>query len=329
MTQYLIKRLLAAVPTVLIVSIGIFGLVRLIPGDVIMARISGGSGAGGIATEELIERTRTELGLDRPFHVQYAEWLTNVLRGDLGNSLASGTPINEILLDRLPVTIEIVILAMGLSMALAIPLGIISAVNQDRPLDYAARLFTIFGLSIPDFVIGTVTILFLTFYLDDATFGLFDSWLPPLGWYPPWEDPWTNFQALSIPVVILAYRSSAVSARMMRSTMLEVLREDYIRTARAKGVTERAVVFRHALRNSVIPVLTIMGAQTSFLFGGSVLIEQIFRIPGMGQWTLDAVGQRDYTAVQAAVLMMAIVFVVVNLVVDLMYGIIDPRIRYS
>ena len=329
MTQYLIKRLLAAVPTVLIVSIGIFGLVRLIPGDVIMARISGGSGAGGIATEELIERTRTELGLDRPFHVQYAEWLTNVLRGDLGNSLASGTPINEILLDRLPVTIEIVILAMGLSMALAIPLGIISAVNQDRPLDYAARLFTIFGLSIPDFVIGTVTILFLTFYLDDATFGLFDSWLPPLGWYPPWEDPWTNFQALSIPVVILAYRSSAVSARMMRSTMLEVLREDYIRTARAKGVTERAVVFRHALRNSVIPVLTIMGAQTSFLFGGSVIIEQIFRIPGMGQWTLDAVGQRDYTAVQAAVLMMAIVFVVVNLVVDLMYGIIDPRIRYS
>ena len=329
MTQYLIKRLLAAVPTVLIVSIGIFGLVRLIPGDVIMARISGGSGAGGIATEELIERTRTELGLDRPFHVQYAEWLTNVLRGDLGNSLASGTPINEILLDRLPVTIEIVILAMGLSMALAIPLGIISAVNQDRPLDYAARLFTIFGLSIPDFVIGTVTILFLTFYLDDATFGLFDSWLPPLGWYPPWEDPWTNFQALSIPVVILAYRSSAVSARMMRSTMLEVLREDYIRTARAKGVTERAVVFRHALRNSVIPVLTIMGAQTSFLFGGSVIIEQIFRIPGMGQWTLDAVGQRDYTAVQAAVLMMAIVFVVVNLVVDLMYGMIDPRIRYS
>ena len=226
-------------------------------------------------------------------------------------------------------TIEIVILAMGLSMALAIPLGIISAVNQDRPLDYAARLFTIFGLSIPDFVIGTVTILFLTFYLDDATFGLFDSWLPPLGWYPPWEDPWTNFQALSIPVVILAYRSSAVSARMMRSTMLEVLREDYIRTARAKGVTERAVVFRHALRNSVIPVLTIMGAQTSFLFGGSVIIEQIFRIPGMGQWTLDAVGQRDYTAVQAAVLMMAVVFVMVNLVVDLMYGIIDPRIRYS
>ncbi len=329
MTQYLIKRLLAAVPTVLIVSIGIFGLVRLIPGDVIMARISGGSGAGGIATEELIERTRTELGLDRPFHVQYAEWLTNALQGDLGNSLASGTPINEILLDRLPVTIEIVILAMGLSMALAIPLGIISAVNQDKPLDYAARLFTIFGLSIPDFVIGTVTILFLTFYLDDATFGLFDSWLPPLGWYPPWEDPWTNFQALSIPVVILAYRSSAVSARMMRSTMLEVLREDYIRTARAKGVTERAVVFRHALRNSVIPVLTIMGAQTSFLFGGSVIIEQIFRIPGMGQWTLDAVGQRDYTAVQAAVLMMAIVFVMVNLVVDLMYGIIDPRIRYS
>ena len=330
MTQYLIKRLLAAVPTLLIVSIGIFGLVRLIPGDVVMARIAqGGSGAGGGANAALIERTRTELGLNRPFHEQYLDWLSGALQGDLGKSLSSGTPINEILLDRLPVTIEIVILAMGLSMLLAIPLGIISAVNQDGPLDYAARLFTVFGLSVPDFVIGTVTILFLTFYLDDATFGLFHSWLPPLGWYPPWEDPWTNFQALSIPVLILAYRSSAVSARMMRSTMLEVLREDYIRTARAKGVTERTVVFRHALRNSVIPVLTIMGAQISFLFGGSVIVEQIFRIPGMGQWTLDAVGQRDYTAVQAAVLMMAIVFIVVNLAVDLMYGIIDPRIRYS
>ena len=330
MTQYLIKRLLAAVPTLLIVSIGIFGLVRLIPGDVVMARIAqGGSGAGGSANEAVIERTRAELGLDRPFHEQYLDWLAGAVRGDLGNSLISGVPVSETLLERLPVTIEIVILAMTLSMLLAIPLGIISAVNQDKPADYAARLFTVFGLSIPDFVIGTVTILFLTFYLDDATFGLFDSWLPPLGWYPPWEDPWTNFQALSIPVVILAYRSSAVSARMMRSTMLEVLREDYIRTARAKGVTERAVVFRHALRNSVIPVLTIMGAQTSFLFGGSVIVEQIFRIPGMGQWTLDSVGQRDYTAVQGAVLMMAVVFIIVNLAVDLMYGLIDPRIRYS
>ena len=329
MTQYLIKRLLAAVPTVLIVTLVIFGLVRLIPGDVVMARIAQGGGAGGAVTDEQLAEIRSQLGLDRAVHEQYLDWIAGAVRGDLGTSLWSGAPVNELLLDRIPVTLEIVLLAMGLSMLLAVPLGIVSAIHQDRPLDYGARLFTIFGLSIPDFVLGTVTILFLTFYLDDATFGLLDSWLPPLGWYPPWEDPWTNIQALILPVLILAYRSSAVSARMMRSTMLEVMREDYVRTARAKGVTERTVILRHALRNSVIPVLTIMGAQISFLFGGSVIVEQIFRIPGMGQLTLDAVSQRDYPAVQGAVLMMAVVFVVVNLAVDLMYGIIDPRIRYS
>ena len=329
MTQYLIKRLLAAIPTILIVTIVIFGLVRLIPGDVVMARIAQGGGAGGAVTDEQIERIRAQLGLDRAVHEQYLDWVAGAIRGDLGTSLWSGAPINELLLDRIPVTFEIVLLAMGLSMLLAVPLGIVSAIHQDRPLDYGARLFTIFGLSIPDFVLGTVTILFLTFYLDDVTFGLLDSWLPPLGWYPPWEDPWTNLQALILPVLILAYRSSAVSARMMRSTMLEVMREDYVRTARAKGVTERTVILRHALRNSVIPVLTIMGAQISFLFGGSVIVEQIFRIPGMGQLTLDAVSQRDYPAVQGAVLMMAVVFVGVNLAVDLMYGIIDPRIRYG
>ena len=329
MTQYLIKRLLAAVPTILIVTIIIFGLVRLIPGDVVMARIAQGGGAGGAVTDEQLEQIRAQLGLDRAIHEQYLDWIAGAIRGDLGTSLWSGAPINELLLDRIPVTFEIVLLAMGLSMLLAVPLGIVSAIHQDRPLDYGARLFTIFGLSVPDFVLGTVTILFLTFYLDDATFGLLDSWLPPLGWYPPWEDPWTNIQALILPVLILAYRSSAVSARMMRSTMLEVMREDYVRTARAKGVTERTVILRHALRNSVIPVLTIMGAQISFLFGGSVIVEQIFRIPGMGQLTLDAVSQRDYPAVQGAVLMMAVVFVGVNLAVDLMYGIIAPRIRYS
>ena len=329
MTQYLIKRLLAAIPTILIVTIIIFGLVRLIPGDVVMARIAQGGGAGGAVTDEQLEQIRAQLGLDRAIHEQYLDWIAGAIRGDLGTSLWSGAPINELLLDRIPVTFEIVLLAMGLSMLLAVPLGIVSAIHQDRPLDYGARLFTIFGLSVPDFVLGTVTILFLTFYLDDVTFGLLDSWLPPLGWHPPWEDPWTNIQALILPVLILAYRSSAVSARIMRSTMLEVMREDYVRTARAKGVAERTVILRHALRNSVIPVLTIMGAQISFLFGGSVIVEQIFRIPGMGQLTLDAVSQRDYPAVQGAVLMMAVVFVGVNLAVDLMYGIIDPRIRYS
>jgi peptide/nickel transport system permease protein len=226
----------------------------------------------------------------------------------------------EIIKDRLPLTVEIVLLSVVLAVTLAIPLGVISAVNQDNPIDYGTRLFTIFGLSLPDFVLGTMTILFLSVYL---------GWLPALGWYPPWEDPVKNIQALIFPALILGYRLSAISARMMRSTMLDVMREDYVRTARAKGLGERTIIFRHALRNALIPVITIMAGQIAFLFGGTVVEETIFALPGLGRLTLDAVSQRDYTVVQGTVMMMAVVFVTVNLVVDLMYGLIDPRIRYT
>ena len=237
--------------------------------------------------------------------------------------------MNSLIKDRLPLSLEIVILALTLAVLIAVPFGVISAVNQDKPLDYGARLFTIFGLSVPDFVLGTVLILFLTAYLDDVTFGRADPWLPELGWFPPWEDPRRNFLALMFPALILGYRLSAISARMMRSTMLEVLREDYVRTARAKGLTNRKVIMKHALRNSVIPVLTIMAGQIAFVFGGTVIVEQIFRLPGMGRLTLESVLRRDYTVVQGTVMMMAFVFVMVNLIVDVAYGFIDPRIRYS
>ena len=325
MTQYIIKRLVAGIFTIFIVSVIVFGLLRLIPGDIVEQRLA----EGGFVTEELKERQREQLGLNRNPVVQYVDWATHALRGDLGDSLWTGASVNSLIKARLPLSLEIVILALTLAVALAVPLGVISAVNQDNPIDYGARLFTIFGLSMPDFVLGTVLILFLTVYLDDVTFGRLDPWLPELGWFPPWEDPWKNFQALVFPALILGYRLSAISARMMRSTMLEVLREDYVRTARAKGLANRQVIMKHALRNAVIPVLTIMAGQIAFVFGGTVIVEQIFRLPGMGRLTLESVLRRDYTVVQGTVLMMAFVFVLVNLVVDVAYGFIDPRIRYS
>jgi len=324
-TQYIFKRLLAAIPTIFIVSIIVFGLLRLIPGDVVETRLA----EGGVVTEELKERMRAELGLNRNPVAQYGDWVSGAVRGDFGSSLWTGKPVNELILDRVPLSLEIVLLSVLLAVSLAVPLGVISAVKQDTPIDYGARLFSIFGLSFPDFVLGTVLILFLTVYLEPLTFGRFGPWLPQLGWFKPWEDPWRNIQALMFPALILGYRLSAISARMMRSTMLDVLREDYVRTARAKGLAERSVIMRHAMRNALIPVITIMAGQVAFLFGGTVIVEQIFLLPGLGRLTLESVLRRDYTVVQATVLLMAFVFIAVNLAVDLAYGFIDPRIRYT
>ena len=342
MTQYIIKRLLAAIPTIFFVSVLIFCLMRLIPGDVVekLAIADGGSAPPA----ELLEKRRHELGLDLSWPHQYKCWalgdaFNNVrgiggceggglLRGDLGDSLRTRNSINDLIKERVPLSLELVLLAVLLAPALAVPLGIISAVNQDSPIDYGARLFTVLGLSGPDFVWGTMVVLFLTVYLDNVTFGLFQPWLPPL-YAPLTENPWTNIQALFIPAAIIGYRLSAISARMMRSTMLEVLREDYVRTARAKGLAERPVIMKHALRNAVIPVLTIMAGQITFVFGGAVIMEQIFRLPGLGRLTLESVRVGDYPVVQATVLLMAIVFILVNLAVDLAYGLVDPRIRYS
>ena len=342
MTQYIIKRLLAAVPTIFFVTVIVFSLMRLIPGDAVtkMAIADG----GGVLDQERLDERRSQLGLDRSWPHQYKCWAMGdalnglpglggcegggLLRGDLGDSLRTHNSINDLVKERLPLSMELVLLAVLLAPALAVPLGIISAVNQDRPIDYGARLFTIFGLSVPDFVWGTLLVLFLTVYIDDVTFGALQPWLPPL-YMPIFDDPWTNIQALILPALIIGYRLSAISARMMRSTMLEVLREDYVRTARAKGLAERPVILKHALRNAVIPVLTIMAGQIAFVFGGTVIVEQIFRLPGLGRLTLDSVRISDYPVVQATVLLMAIVFVFVNLVVDLAYGLIDPRIRYS
>lgn len=316
MGQYILRRLLLALPTLVVVSILVFSLVRLVPGDVVMARLA----ESGYVTPEQLDEMRAELGIDRNPVVQYLDWASGVVRGDFGKSLWDDNEVLPTIMGRMGISMEIAFFAIGIAIIVAIPMGVISAVRQNTPIDYGARLFAITGLSLPDFWIATMLLLFLSVQVH---------WLPEFGWFRPWEDPWKNFLAIIFPALIVGYRYSAVSARMTRSAMLEVMREDYVRTARAKGLRERTVVVKHALRNGLIPVITIMGSQVSFLLGGLVILEQIFSLPGMGRYTYDAVIHRDYTVVQGTVFVMAAVYVTVNLLIDLSYALIDPRIRYS
>lgn len=316
MGQYILRRLLLALPTLVVVSVLVFSLVRLVPGDVVMARLA----ESGYVTPEQLAEMRAELGIDRNPVVQYLDWASGVVRGDFGKSLWDDNEVLPTIMGRMGISMEIAFFAISIAIVVAIPLGVISAVKQNSPMDYGARLFAITGLSLPDFWIATMLLLFLSVQVN---------WLPEFGWFRPWEDPWKNFLAIIFPALIVGYRYSAVSARMTRSAMLEVMREDYVRTARAKGLRERTVIVRHALRNGLIPVITIMGSQVSFLLGGLVILEQIFSLPGMGRYTYDAVIRRDYTVVQGTVFIMAAVYVTVNLLIDLSYALIDPRIRYS
>lgn len=316
MGKYIVRRLMLSVPSLLFVSLVIFSLLRILPGDVVMARIA----ESGYITDEALAQMRAQLGIDRPFVVQYADWVSHAVRGDLGRSLWSNDPVLPTILVRMKVSSEIAILGMSTAIMVAIPLGVISAVKQNSSADYIARLFSIMGLSIPDFWIATMLLLVLSKYFH---------WLPQFGWYSPLQDPFKNLSALIFPALIIGYRLAAVSARMTRSTMLEVLREDFVRTARAKGLPERQVLLRHVLRNSMLPVVTIMGAQTVGLLGGLVIIEQVFSLPGMGRLLIDGVTNRDYPVVQGVVFVMASIFIVMNLAVDLSYAVLDPRIRYS
>ena len=316
MGSYIIRRLLVAIPSLVIVTILIAGLVRLQPGDVVMAKLA----ESGPLTEEDIKEIQEELGLDRPFPQQYATWMSGVLRGDLGESLWSGRDVLQTLATRSRVSVQLALMAMTVAIAVAIPLGILSAVRQDTWMDYAARMFSITGLSIPDFFLATILLYVLSVWV---------GWLPNFGYTPPWVDPWANIQSFIFPALIVGYRFSAISARMTRSAMLEVLRQDYVRTARSKGLVERIIVVRHALRNALIPVVTIMGSQLTFLLGGLVIVEVVFSLPGVGTLGFEAIQVRDYPMVQGVVLFTAILFVTANLLVDLSYAVIDPRIRYS
>ena len=317
MRTYLAKRLLLIVPTLFGVAAVVFVIMRVIPGDVTLL-ILGGDQTGRIDPQQ-VAAMRHELGLDQPIAVQFAQWLWGVLRLDFGKSLWTGQPVIEEVLIRLPLSLEVAILATIVSVLLAIPLGMLAAVRQDSWVDYVIRVGSIGGQAIPAFWVGILVILFLVIYF---------GWGPPLEFTPPWVDPWANFQQLIWPVATVGYRYAAVTTRMTRSTVLEVLREDYIRTAWAKGLRERAVVIRHALKNAMLPVITLVGTEFAFLIGGLVVTETVFTLNGVGRFVVDAVAHRDYPVVQALVFLIALCFVVVNLLIDLTYAWLDPRIRY-
>jgi len=317
MRAYLIKRLLLIIPTLLGVASLVFVIMRVIPGDVALL-ILGGDQAGRIDPAQLAAMHR-QLGLDQPMLVQFGHWLWGVLHFDFGNSLWTGRPVVEELLGRLPLSLELALLATFVSVLLAIPLGMLAAARQDTWVDYLVRVISIGGLAIPSFWVGILIILFLV-----IRFG----WGPPLEYTPPWVDPWANFQQMVWPVVTVGYRYAAVTTRMTRSTLLEVMRDDYIRTAWAKGLAERAVVVRHALKNAMLPVIALIGTEFAFLIGGLVVTETVFTLNGVGRFVVDAVAHRDYPVVQALVFVIAGGFVIVNLLVDLTYAWFDPRIRY-
>ena len=317
MRAYLTKRLLLVIPTLLGVASVVFVIMRVIPGDVALL-ILGGDDGGRIDRAQLAAMHR-QLGLDQPLLVQFGHWLWGVLHFDFGNSLWTGQPVMGELVVRLPLSLELAVLATIVSVLLAIPLGMVAAMRQDTWVDYVVRVISIGGLAIPSFWVGILIILLLVIYF---------GWGPPLEYTLPWVDPWANFQQMVWPVVTVGYRYAAVTTRMTRSTLLEVLRDDYIRTAWAKGLGERAVVFRHALKNAMLPVITLIGTEFAFLIGGLVVTETVFTLNGVGRFVVDAVAHRDYPVVQALVFVIAFGFVVVNLLIDLTYAWFDPRIRY-
>jgi peptide/nickel transport system permease protein len=317
MRQYAAKRIGLFIPTVLLVTVIVFVVMRLIPGDPALAILSADDAA---YTEQELQELRVQLGTDRPIVVQYFDWMSGLLRGDFGTSFWWNGPVMDRLGERIPVTIELAILGIALAVVCAVPLGVISAIKPDSPIDYVSRIFTLVGISIPTFFSGILLTLILI-----RAFG----WLPPLGYENIWDDPWANIKQMMLPALALGFYDMAFIARVTRSSMMEILREDYMRTARSKGLRERIVLSRHGLKNAVLPILTISGWQFGRLFGGTVIIERIFLIPGVGQLLIDAVFQRDFPTIQAIIVIVAVSIVVINLLVDLLYGWLDPRIRYA
>ena len=315
MRTYIARRVLHGLLVLWLVSLLIFSLVRILPGDAVIMQLD----QAAAPTPETLMRARQELGLERPFLAQYRTWIAGAVHGDLGRSLITRRPVTQELLKRINLTSHLAVMSVIVAMLIALPIGVLSAVKQDTTSDYLGRFFAILGLSLPDFWLATVAITFLAIWVQ---------WIPPIGFAPLWEDPARCLSQLLIPALIIGARLAAVSMRMTRSSLLEVLRQDYIRTARAKGMRERAVIVRHALKNAFIPVVTVIGQQFSVLLGGTVIVEFIFLQPGVGSLMLDAVLLRDYTLIQGAVLFFAAVIVVTNLLVDLSYAWLDPRIRY-
>ncbi len=316
MQAFIIRRLLALIPTLFFASLIVFFTMRLIPGDVIDLMMA----QNDISTGQDRAVIEAALGLDRPIHTQYFRWLSDVVQGDLGRSLWRNTDVTEQLWARMPITFELGFLALVVALSVAIPIGSYSAMRQDTPGDYVARSFSLVMLAIPGFWLGTLVMVFPSVWW---------RWAPELEYTPFFEDPVKNLRHMLVPAILLGLSLSAVTMRMTRTMMLEVMRQDYIRTARAKGLGEVVLVVRHALRNGLIPIVTLIGLQAPLLIGGAVIMEQIFVIPGIGLMLLEAVFQRDYPVVSGVFLVVGIGVLLINLVVDLSYGWLDPRVRHK
>lgn len=314
MSRYLLRRLIATVPVLIVVSLIVFVIMRVAPGDVAQMLLSGDSGTAASAEE--VHRLRQQLGLDRPYHAQYVTFLAGLVRLDPGKSLWTSEPIMLELGRRIPVTLELALLAVAISWAIALPTGILSAVFRDTWIDYVFRVFSVAGLALPAFWTGTLLLLLLVQHFH---------WMPPLGYVSPMDNPRLNIQQFIWPALIIGYATAAILSRMTRSAVLEVLREDYVRTARAKGLRGTVVVCRHVLKNAVAPVVTVSAVQMGNLLGGAVISETIFTLPGVGRFLVDAILHRDYPVVQTIVILFGVVVVALNLMTDLLYAWFDPR----
>ena len=316
MRGYVAARILSLVPALLGVSVAVFLLIRLIPGTVVDQMV----GTEGAYSEESMRALRSFFGLDQPIYVQYVRWLGTLLRGDLGVSWRTGLPVLQMIGSRLLVTVELTLGAMVVALAVGVPLGMLSARRENTTLDHVARIASLFSLSVPVFWQATMLILAVSLGL---------GWAPAVDFVSPWTDPARNLAIIALPSLALGTAVAAVFMRMTRSSLLEVMRQDYIRTARAKGLPEPAVLWGHALKNSLIPLVTVAGVQMGYLLGGAVVTEEVFTLPGVGRLLLWAVFQRDYPVVQGTILVVSALFLVSNLIVDLVYAYLDPRIRYG
>ena len=317
MGAYILRRILALIPTLILVSIIVFVTIRMIPGDVIDMMLSQNDiGADKLSRDQLV----AALGLDKPMAEQYLRWVWAILHGDLGKSLWHSTSVLDEVLQRLPITFELGLMALVIGLLIALPIGVYSAMRQDTVSDLAFRSFAILMLAIPNFWMGTMVMVFPSIWW---------GWSPEVNYVKFSDDPWQNMKQMIVPALVLGTSLSAITMRMTRTMMLEVLRQDYIRTAWAKGLRERVVVVRHGVRNALIPVVTLIGLQAPLLIGGAVIIEQIFVLPGMGLMMLDAVTQRDYPVITGVFLIVGVSVMLINLLVDLSYGFLDPRVRHQ
>ena len=319
MQAYIVKRFLLFIPTLLLATLVVFVLLRLIPGDPALVKLVGEIGEGKF-TQEQLDAMRAKLGTDRPLYVQYGHWVWGMLRLDFGVSMFFEEAVSRDLAAKFPITLELTVLALLIATIIAVPLGLLSAIKQDTPADYVARIITIAGVALPNFWVGILIVYFLV---------LLFAWMPPLGYANVWEEPATNLQQLIFPALALGFYNMAFTARVTRSSMLEVYREDYIRTARAKGLAERVVILRHALKNALLPMVTVSGYEFGRLLAGTVVIENIFMVPGMGKLLIDSVLHRDYTTVQAVVVVTTVSVLILNLILDMIYGWLNPRIRFT